>query len=121
MNKRLKKKKHMGPFAQYCVTIAAKWKGTPTVEQINQTMDLFVEQIEILSLYCGGGSGPLGIELTLAHENDSFPKQAQLKQLVQWMETNGSFIDITVSPYEDAWYPDRKLTIIELERLNKAE
>jgi len=111
----------MGPFAQYCVHITAKWKGPLTTEQIDQTMDLLIERIESLSLYCGGGSGPTGIELTLAHENNAFPKQSELKLLTEWMETNGSFIEIKVSPYEDAWYPDRQLTTVELERLNKME
>lgn len=111
----------MGPFAQYCVHITAKWKGSPTIEQMDQAMDLFVEKIESLSLYCGGGSSPTGIELTLAHESNAFPKASELKLLTEWMETNGSFVDIKVSPYEDAWYPDRQLTPIELEKLNKAE
>ena len=121
MNKRIKKKKHMGPFAQYCVHLTAKWKAPPTVEQLDSVMDRFVERIEKLNMYCGGGSGPDGIELTLAHETEMFPKQAQLKQLVAWMESKELFTEIKLSPYEDAWYPDRQLTAIELERLNKAE
>jgi len=111
----------MSSFAQYCVHITAKWKGVPTTEQMNLAMDALVEQVEFLNLYCGGGSCLIGIDLTLAHEVDTFPKQAVLKQLADWMKENGSFTEIVLSQYEDAWYPDRILTILELERLNKAE
>jgi uncharacterized protein len=63
MNKRLRKKKHVGEFKQYGFELKIKLKPGHTQEEINDDFfDRLIAKIEAASLSVGGGGHDLEVE-----------------------------------------------------------
>ena len=125
MNKRLKKKKHIYPFAQYGINMDAEWvEDMPFIveneeknKQYQNNLFALVDKIEELGLECGGGSNNKTVGFFICSAKTNYPNTDQIRELRQWMECCRLFKNIKFSEYEDAWYPDRKLLPVEITKL----
>ena len=116
MNKRLKKKKHKYPFAQYGVDMDAEWvEDMPFIieneaagKKHQDNLFALVDKIEELGLECGGGGNNKTVGFFICSAKTNFPELAQINKLRAWMEDSKLFKNIVISNYKDAWY-QRKL------------
>jgi uncharacterized protein len=103
MKKRLRKKKHVGEFAEYGREIIIKLNRN---DDSDEFFDAFiVEAIEGNGCYCFGGGTPnrYGMFVTLGRRCEN--PDAKMKAIIAWIEAQPDVESWTVSEEYDAFYP----------------
>lgn len=108
MNKRQRKKHHLGEFVQlgfelrFCTP--ADWSDESQVA----FWDACIGQVEALGLAVGGGTGVCWNVFVTGSRNHDSVTPAQRHALVGWLTAHPAVSEIRPGELEDAWYPRRR-------------
>lgn len=104
MRKRLRKKRHLGEFREFGVTLSINLR--PSAEFDVFLDDFLLQAVEAQDLQFGGGGSGLALTgyLELGGQ-DRF--LANVERVNSWLATRGEVESFHFSHIEDAWYPDK--------------
>lgn len=107
MKKRLEKKKHLGEFVEWGVTVAVARRRK---EDFDDFLDDFIEQaIERNDCYFGGGGKEDRLEGVIELGRTSDSPEKKLKKVISWLEARedvekyvtGKIIDVWNGPFDE--------------------
>ena len=105
MRKRLRKKKRLGEFAEFGLSVTV----TPNIpfgsRERNDLLDRFIEEaIEKNALSCGGGGGDTWEFFVTANGKRASVTDAQRQSLEAWLRSTPAIGSYTLSSPLDAWH-----------------
>lgn len=104
MRKRLRKKKRLGEFREYCVTLHAILRGDLVGETHDRFLDDFIETaIESRGLQYGGACGPGMMDGVVSRCRGSVTA-ADGEHLSSWLEQNPFVESFMISEPWDGWH-----------------
>lgn len=104
MNKRLRKKKHLGEFRELGCHVCIRLDPTLSQEARNQLIASWVEEaIEAQGLLFGGG-GARDWEGYVTPEARGSVTEAHRQTIASWLSARQGIAGYTVYPLSDAWY-----------------
>lgn len=105
LNRRQRKKLHLGEFQQLCFGITAKLAKPLDAAARDALIDAFLlEAVEARGLIFGGGLQD-GLDGVLLSENRyGSPSEEDRAAVVQWLEARAEFGSVESTPLRDAWY-----------------
>ena len=102
MRKRLRKKKHVGEFAEFGCELTIERNVTTGFDEF---MDAFVsEAIEANGCYCGGGGKEDRLEFVVELGRRSDNPEGRIKQIRNWLDSRQDVEDYKVGELIDLWY-----------------
>ena len=102
MKKRLRKKKHIGEFAEWGRELTVQRN---TKEGFDDFFFAFIDEaIEANGLTCGGGGSEdsLSVIIELGARND--PQDERIEQVKKWLDDRQDVQDYKVGELVDVWY-----------------
>ncbi len=114
MNKRLRKKYHLGEFQELCFEVSYRYKGDIFSEEEEAFWNAFIEEcIEGNGLNCGGVMLLDGSCCYTAHSVDkSQAIEQQCEAVEAWLASRPEIEDVCCGNYRDLWY-DYPLTMAD--------
>jgi len=106
MKKRLRRKKHIGEFAEFgrqLIITRNKKQG------FDEFLDAFIEDaIEANGCFCGGGGCDDKLDVVIELARRSHDPDARLKRIIYWVESRSDVKGYQVGPEFDLWHGDFK-------------
>ena len=108
MNRRLRKKRHLGEFKEFGFEISLKLRPELTELELDAWLDDLIEVVEGRNLgLCGGGN--LEQDYYCIRLRGRAPVTIEDREaLEKWLSQDGRLISSQVGALEDAWYPPIK-------------
>lgn len=105
VKKRLRKKRHVGEFRQYCFQVSGRFANSLTEPQIDRFSDDFIDLIEGLHLQTGGSVDAGGFDYIVqcALKNND-PTAADRDAVTSWLSNHPLTTDLYAGPLRDANY-----------------
>jgi len=104
MKKRLRKKKHLGEFAEWgrqLVIMRNRKDG------FDEFLDAFIEEaIELNKCYCGGGGKENKLDVVVELGRRSDEPDARLKRITAWLDSRSDVESWRVGEEFDIWHED---------------
>lgn len=102
MNKRIRRKKCLGEFKEFCAPIAIKiTAGTDMEAFLN---DLLTNAIEVNECCLGGGGDDEVFEGFLELGNASDKPEEKLEKVINWIKSRSDVEKLVTGKLTDAWY-----------------
>ena len=102
MNKRLRKKKHIGEFAEWGRQLVITRK---TADGLDEFLDVFVlEAIEANGCYCGGHSHDDTLHVVVELGRRSDDPEARFKRITEWLDARSDVRSWKASAELDLWH-----------------
>jgi len=102
MKKRLRKKKHVGEFAELGCQIVVKRNRK---DGFSEFLDAFIDEaIEANGCYCGGGGHDDSLDVVVELGRPSEAPEQKLRQLTAWLDARDDVQDYHIGPLTDLWY-----------------
>lgn len=101
MKKRIRKKKRLGEFREWGCEIEITLRSPSDLDIF---LDLFVQQIEEMGCYCGGGGA--GVRLSMMAELGRGEQNSLIlkERLLGWVKACHMVQDSSASPIFDLWH-----------------
>jgi len=101
MKKRLRRKKHIGEFAEFGRQLIIKRNQK---QGLDQFLDDFIEEaIEANGCFCGGGSDDkLGVVIELGRRSQN--PEEKLEKIIKWVQSRSDVETYQVGPEFDLWH-----------------
>lgn len=109
LNRRQRKKNHLGEFQEWGLSIAAPLVGCDTDATMDAFIDDFLAVVESHKLMFGGGFGTASVaELdgVLAKPWRGSMMQAQAESVMAWLAADGRVDAVTSCIWIDSWHGD---------------
>lgn len=104
MNKRLRKKKHVGEFAALGCQVIVRRKRS---DGFDAFLDIFIEgAIEANGLYCGGGGQDDTLDVVVELGRPSQDPEGKLRAVTVWLDGREDVREYQTGPLIDLWYGD---------------
>jgi len=103
MKKRLRKKKHLGEFREYGFTVRFSHPGL-TVEARDQLLDRYIDLIESLQLWSGGGGGRERVSFYVTAGHRKSANDEHRMTVERWLAEQPEIAEFKVFPLTDAWH-----------------
>ena len=104
MNRRLRKKKHVGEFQEWgCRLVITRNRK----EDFDGFLDAFIEEaVEANNCYCGavGCEDKLDAVVELGRLTES--PESKLQQILQWLDARNDVAEYKTGPLKDVWYDE---------------
>jgi uncharacterized protein len=104
MKRRLRKKKHLGEFAEWgrqLVIMRNRKDG------FDEFLDTFIEEaIELNRCYCGGGGKENKLDVVVELGRHSDEPNARLKRITAWLDSRSDVESWRVGEEFDIWHED---------------
>lgn len=81
VKKRLRKKRRMGEFREWGCVMHFRLKSD---SDLNEFLDIFVERVEEIGCYCGGGGSGSSLSMMVELGRKEGDPEARLAGLIQW-------------------------------------
>ena len=106
MKKRLRRKKHVGEFAEFGRQLIINRNQK---QGFDEFLDAFIkEAIEANGCFCGGGGCDDKLDVVVELGRRSKNPDARLKRIISWLETRSDVENFQVGQEFDLWYDDFK-------------
>lgn len=102
MNKRLRRKKHVGEFQELGFELNCKVDLKPDDPEFDNWCDDFIAMIESHELICGGGGLPSEWGVFVSRHKGSVTEKERCA-ISDWLKENKHVMEFEVKDLEDAW------------------
>lgn len=109
LNRRQRKKNHLGEFQEWGLSIAAPLAGCDTAATMDAFIDDFLAMVESHKLMFGGGFGTASVadlDGVLAKPGRGTMTQAQAESVMAWLAADGRVDAVTSCTWIDSWHGD---------------
>ena len=108
MNKRLRKKRHLGEFKEFGFIISLNLRSELTERELDAWLDDLIEAVERLNLgICGGGN--FEQEYFCIRLKGRAPVTIEDRAaLNEWLAQDSRLVNFQLGGLEDAWYPSKQ-------------
>ncbi|MDY6987091.1 MAG: 50S ribosome-binding protein YggL [Thermodesulfobacteriota bacterium] len=104
MKKRLRKKKHLGEFAEWGRQIVIKRNRE---NQFDEFLDAFIEEaIEATGCYCGGGGKEDNLDVIVELGRYASNPEAKMAKITAWLDARPDVHDYKIGDLFDIWHDD---------------
>jgi uncharacterized protein YggL (DUF469 family) len=115
VKKRIRKKKRLGEFSEWGVSVVAKLcigeSDSENVLQItDKILDDFIAYLEGNGWYCGGSITPRGdFDFVVEFGRDGGKLSQNIETLTAWLTSNPHLSGVVVSQPINLWYPPKEM------------
>ncbi len=109
LNRRQRKKQHLGEFQEWGLSIRAQLPGCDTDATQDAFIDSFLAQVESHNLMFGGGFGTAAVadlDGMLAKPGRGSMTRAQGEAVLAWLAVDPRVGDVTCCTWIDLWHGD---------------
>lgn len=109
LNRRQRKKNHLGEFQEWGLSIAAPLVGCDTKATMDAFIDDFLAEVESHKLMFGGGFGTASVanlDGVLAKPGRGSMTQAQAESVMAWLAADWRVNAVTSCIWIDSWHGD---------------
>ena len=105
MNKRLRKKRHLGEFKEFGFSISLKLRPDLAESELDVYFNDFLDTVERLNLAVGGG-GQYDLDFFCTRLKGRTPITLEDRDaLEKWLAQDSRLVSFQLGDLEDAWYP----------------
>ncbi|WP_167086818.1 50S ribosome-binding protein YggL [Massilia frigida] len=104
LNRRQRKKKHVGEFQEFCFVVKARYRNAPGLPALFAMMDEFIDvAIEGQGLVFGGGGTEAFHGVVSSGVSYAPLGECHRASVGAWLENQALLEDVIVGPLIDAW------------------
>lgn len=104
MRKRLRKKRHVGEFREYCFEVSATLVPELSDTEFHRFVDRFIDVIEGRCLQMGGGGTRAGWSCVVAGVGRRSPTEQDREWIKEWLSSDPAVASVDIGDFRDAWH-----------------